>query len=299
MTARRIMVAVGTTALLASGVYVFVYLYRWEWHRALLAGIIFIAAEVGVGVMMVLDRLRRIERQLEGAATADDLDRVLRHVQEAAPPARAPFPWLAGEADRLSVFVPILLGAGVMLSAVAWGVERLARATAGPVLERGLALRLMPLAFPEGSLTGAPVTTPSMGANTQSWRRGARAVGVTLLLGVVTAAAVDGLADLTQDRPDGAPAAGAVSVITLEVSSKAHYNDGGTLAVANTVWHSCTSQLRRHKVPRMVDLGGGHVEAQVSPALGPNALARLRGCLDDATVDRLQINVAAVRTATR
>jgi hypothetical protein len=71
-------------------------------------------------------------------------------VREAAPEPRKPFAWLTP--DRTNVFVPVLLGAGVIMSAVAWVVEKLARATAGTSMERGLALRLEPLAPPAGGL---------------------------------------------------------------------------------------------------------------------------------------------------
>lgn len=292
MMARRIMVAVGTTALLASGVYVFVYLYRWEWHRAVFAGIVFVAAEVGLGIAALLDRLQRLERRLDQTPSEDDMRRLLGHIEDAAP-ARRPFQWLGNEVDRLGVFVPILLGAGVVLSALAWAVERLARATAGPILERGLALRLAPLAFPEGGLTGAPAPLrPALPAR----RLPLRSVAVTILAGVTVAFAVDFLADVTQDRPDGAPAAGTVSVVTLTVDSKTLHNDGGSVEVARTVWSACTSQLRRHGIPDMVDVGRGRVEAIVSPALGAHARDRLRGCLGDATVDRLDVNVADIQT---
>lgn len=293
MSARRLMLAVGTTALVASGVYVFVYLYRWEWHRATLAGVVFVAAEVGLGIFAILERLRRLEHRFTESGSADDLRTVVAHIEQAAPEERQPFQWLAGGGDRLSVFVPILLGAGVVLSAAAWAVERIAHATAGAALERSLALRLAPLGLPAGTLTGAPrakVTLPSLRG------RRLRAIAITVVAGISVAVGVDVLADLTQDRPDAPLPAGAVSVVTLQVDSKAHYNDGGVAAVAETIWGSCTSQLRRHQVPEMVHLGGGLVEAVVTPALGPQAQERLRGCLADGTVDRLKLEVHSVRT---
>jgi hypothetical protein len=50
------------------------------------------------------------------------------------------------------VFVPVLMGAGVIMSGLAWVIERLARRTARPTLERGLAARLAPLTLEHGSL---------------------------------------------------------------------------------------------------------------------------------------------------
>jgi hypothetical protein len=53
------------------------------------------------------------------------------------------------------VFIPVLLGAGALLSGLAWVVERLARATAGRAAEHGLAGRLAALDLPaDGLLDG-------------------------------------------------------------------------------------------------------------------------------------------------
>jgi hypothetical protein len=133
--------------LAATGTYVFVYLWRWEWNRALLAAALFIAAEVALATVTVLERLGRIERRL----SEGERQRLAR-VKESAPPAREPFAWLRPQADHFDVFVPILLGVGVVVSALAWVVERLARVTAGPVLERRLAARLGTLSWPETPL---------------------------------------------------------------------------------------------------------------------------------------------------
>ena len=64
------------------------------------------------------------------------------------------FAWLT-RTDRTSVFIPVLLGAGAVLSALAWVVERVARATAGRAAEAGLARRLGLLELPaDGLLDG-------------------------------------------------------------------------------------------------------------------------------------------------
>jgi hypothetical protein len=178
MSARRIAVLAGLVTLGASGWYVAVYLARWEWNRALMAGVIFLAAELGLLGVLLLDRMARLERRLDehlpaergraagphatgtnttrrhatGSRRREPDPRVLARVREAAP-SRRPFAWL-DPADRLSVFVPVLLGAGVLLSGVAWVVERLARVTAGGTLDRDLATRLDVLALPPGGLLG-------------------------------------------------------------------------------------------------------------------------------------------------
>lgn len=153
MTARRFAVALGIVVLLASGTYVFVYLYRWEWNRALFAAALFIATEVALGLAWVMERLRSLSDAVSRLQRADPA--TLERVRETRPPARRPFAWLAPHTDRFDVFVPILMGAGVVLSGLAWVVERLARATAGPTLERALAARLGALALPPGGLLPA------------------------------------------------------------------------------------------------------------------------------------------------
>ncbi len=150
MKARTLGTIAAVVTLLAAGAYFFVYLYRWEWNRAQVSAAIFIAAEIGVVAMLLTDRMRRIERRLDrlGGEGADRRLHILRSTQ---PAPRVTFAWLT-RTDRTSVFIPVLLGAGAVLSALAWVVERFARATAGRGAERGLANRLGALEPPTGGL---------------------------------------------------------------------------------------------------------------------------------------------------
>ncbi|MCZ7527164.1 MAG: hypothetical protein M5U14_12750 [Acidimicrobiia bacterium] len=152
MSARRIAFVLGAASAIASGWYFFVYLTRWEWNRAIVSGLIFLAAEIALVGGVVLERLGRVGRELAATRRPEPRPELLARVREAAPPSRSPFAWLDPDDGRLGVFVPVLLGAGVIVSAVAWVVERVARATARPSLERGLALRLGSLALPEDGL---------------------------------------------------------------------------------------------------------------------------------------------------
>lgn len=158
MSARRIGLLVATATLVASGAYVFIYLYRWEWNRALTAGVFFLAAEVGLVAMYLTDRIRRLERHLD-----DRLDRVQpeadpaysqvrARLAESSGPGRDHFAWMRSSVQRTNVFIPVLMGAGVILSGLAWVVERLARLTARPALESKLAARLMPITLPAGPI---------------------------------------------------------------------------------------------------------------------------------------------------
>jgi hypothetical protein len=154
-TARRIGLAALLTVIAGSGWYVFVYLYRWEWNRALVSGVIFLAAEVALLGALVLDRLGKLSRRLDHPP---DGERVLRQLREHSPEPAKPFAWM--ERQEMNVFVPVLLGAGVLLSALAWVVDRIARLTAVPTLERGLARKLSTLQPSPGGLLGEPPTDP-------------------------------------------------------------------------------------------------------------------------------------------
>lgn len=157
MSAKKIGYLALLVVLAASGWYVFVYLYRWEWNRAVVSGVIFLAAEIGLLGALVLERLARIGKQVD-RLDRETGERVLGRLREHAPPPAKPFEWLDGR--QTSVFVPVLLGAGVVLSALAWVVDRVARATAVPSMERGLARELTELQPPAGGLLGPPRPDP-------------------------------------------------------------------------------------------------------------------------------------------
>jgi hypothetical protein len=147
MRAGRIAGVLGVAVLVSTALYFFVYLWRWEWNRALIAGILFIATEVAVATVVVLNRIQRLGDRLAAPDPA-----VLARIRESAPPPHDHFEWLSPKSGHMGVFVPVLIGMGVVASGLAWLVERLARATAGPAMERGLAARLGPLAWPAGGL---------------------------------------------------------------------------------------------------------------------------------------------------
>jgi hypothetical protein len=177
MSPRRLGLLVTLVTMGGAGWYVFVYLYRWEWNRALISGVIFLAAELGLIGTLVIGRLVRIERRLdEGGVPASGWSgssgrsaslvssrawrrvepdpAVLARLRESAPPPREPFAWLTKRPQEVSVFVPVLLGAGAVLSGLAWVVERLGRRLTGPAQEHSLARRLHTIALPPGGFVG-------------------------------------------------------------------------------------------------------------------------------------------------
>lgn len=152
MNGRRIAYLAAVLTIAASAYYFFVYLTRWEWNRALTSGVILLAAEMGLIGALVLDRIGKLRTSLAPASPGRREPRaeVLARLRDSAPAHRDHFAWLKPEGTN--VFVPVLLGAGVIVSGIAWVVERIGRATAGRSMERGLALRLETLAPPAGGL---------------------------------------------------------------------------------------------------------------------------------------------------
>ena len=285
---RRIAVLTLVACMVASGAYVFVYLYRWEWNRALIAGLLFLISLVVFVAAAVIERLKRIEAKLDAKAVAPNQVEVLSRIRATAPAPREHFAWLTKNQD-LNVFIPVLMGAGVVMSAIAWAVERLARSTAQPAFERGLAERLQPIALPDGgflSQQGVVRTVPAT-------HKIKRAVVVTLMA-VAVYTGIDLLADLTQARPD-AHLAGAVSRLTLSVS--VDDTDLPTALVATeSLWATCRSTINKNVDAPLLTGGGSSIEMLISPALGENAMKRLTGCLEDATIDHVTASVVSTET---
>lgn len=117
-----------------------------------------------------------------------------------------------------------------------------------------------------------------------------------LLLGLVVATVfgIDWLADLTQNRPDrNVP--GSRSEVVLDVTVRHHY-DPGTLTTAQGLWGACQhTAFRRLVEPGMVEIGEGRFRVVTEPALGEHAWRRLKGCLEDVTVDRVKADIVSKR----
>jgi hypothetical protein len=138
-------------ALLGAAAYTTVSLNRWEWNRALFFGLIVLIAEVAIATALVLRRIARLERP-----HADEtVDAIVRDTRPASPNR---FAWLEDSTGQLSVFITFLVGGGVLLSGLAWVVDRIASATSTPARERQLARQLQAINYPSGSLLVDDVT---------------------------------------------------------------------------------------------------------------------------------------------
>lgn len=151
MTARRIGVLLLLVTLVAAGWYFFAYLFWWEWNRALVAGVIMVGAEVALATLFVMARLDELRRKVDVASSR--AERIRAHL-DAAPSRGGRFAWLV-KTDSMNVFVPILLGAGVLISGLAWLVERIARLTQRGNTNTGLVRQLAALAPPSGGFLSA------------------------------------------------------------------------------------------------------------------------------------------------
>lgn len=125
VTARLLLLAV----ILTAGAHTLLYVQRWQWARASLVGVAFVAALVIGATVLVMGRLDRLERRLVAAERAPARSAVPGPTPldsdtvggEAVPDFR----WLAPPAQT-HVFIPILLATGMVVSVIAAAVESVA-----------------------------------------------------------------------------------------------------------------------------------------------------------------------------
>lgn len=288
MNARRATWLLLAAAQASTGVYLIVYLYRWQWNRALICGVLFLATEVLVIARLILQRLRSIEERVAAADTAAG-QRVQVHLLETRPEPVDRFAWLRESVTHTNVFLPVLLGAGVLASAVAWAVEGVARRTAQPAMERTLVGALRPLAFPTGGFLIAP--PPPAPVERHRLRRvsvGIAALAVAAIVGV----GIDVVADATQTRPERL-IEGTTTVVDLQFRGERAVND--TERHATSLIAACTAEFSR-QIPTLAVLVGNDASVRVllDVDLGDHGATRLRGCLEDTTIDRVQAGVVDI-----
>jgi len=140
----------GIGTLVGAGAYMIVSLNRWEWNRALFFGLIVVIAEIALATAVVLRRIARLEYRFDPAVA--DIIRATR------PPSRDRFAWLQEVSSRSNVFITFLVGGGVILSAIAWVVDRVASKTSTPQGEQRLVADLQGISYPRGGLLVDDIT---------------------------------------------------------------------------------------------------------------------------------------------
>jgi hypothetical protein len=275
----------------ASGTYMIVYLYRWEWNRALISGLFFLAAEVAYLGMSLRDEIRGLASRVDALEAPGGSPRSPAGDVTGARPAR-PFAWLREMASgQTSVFVPVLLGAGVILSGLAFVVERIAAFVAAPRADHRATPPSVALELPPAGLLGSAAATDRPAV------RRARGIGrrvVTLAVaGVLVASAVDLLADATQSRPS-ARVPDTSTVIELAVEQR---RPAPAVEAAEALAVACQGTLHQNSdFTEIVAREANHVRLTVTPALSELRRRRLFGCLQDATLDLVQARVVAWTT---
>jgi hypothetical protein len=291
MIARKLAYVMLAIVIATSGAYLFIYLYRWEWNRAVIAGIFLISAGMALVAGLLFEKMKRIEDKIDEIGRADH-EATLRAIRDTAPEPKERFRWLSGGGDHLSVFVPVLMGAGVVFSGIAWLVERVARSTARPAMEEGLAFRLAPIALPDGGFL-APVPEGPI-VNRRGHVRQFRTAFILLLVGAAVSVSVDMLGDLTQNRPDP-DIFGKSGAITMEIT-----RNGWTrseVSAAKSLWAACKGTVRKDMIATgFIPNADGTLTMLVTPAPGESAQRRLTGCLEDAVLDNVQAGVVGFET---
>ncbi|MEU9783435.1 hypothetical protein AB0H92_21165 [Streptomyces phaeochromogenes] len=310
---RRVAYFFGSAAAAGAGTYVVIYLYRWQWQRAILCGVLLLVVEVMLLGIVLLGRLARIEERMRDADRRQE-DVLARLREKEARPAGDRFRWLDEPTSRTYVFVPVLMVTGVLLSGLAWIVQRIASATARPTAERRLAGRLAVLAAPDPARDADPNgmddpegrndladldDLPPIGIGARGRRgRTARVLVVSAVGAALVGALVVGLAGLTQTREEDAKNSEATSLLLKVDMRGTNVTAERESLAAHQLWERCRDST---SVPlnraTLGTLGDGLFAGVVQPALTDHDRMRLRGCLEDTGLDRTHLTVVGIGDA--
>lgn len=295
--------------LLVAGLQTVLYMLDWEWARAQFAAVAFVAALLLATARLILARMRRMEARIEvltaalmaqegGQATAGVTPGL--HPDGAEP--RPDFRWLATPTatvpvltlpllatlpawpDR-SVFIPVFLATGLVVTVAASAVERLSALRAGATAG-----------------TPKPPPPPVTSAGTP-WQRARETVNgmstrtlvltpiVVLLLG---GAAAGGLYWAVHDwsKPIGA----GVTTLTVDVARKGG-PDLTEVQSTEVVGRYCSVNAGVLNL-RYQGVGPGPKDTtllRVTPLLDADASLRFIGCLEDAVLEGHEFKVTATK----
>lgn len=284
--------ALVAVVLVAGGYFVY-YLFLWEWGRAGIAGTGFTAALVVGATFLFMGRMQRIERRL---------DELLLIAESGAFPAasgtgqsglpeiepRPDFPWLRGvpgppavgllalvayEPPSQSVFIPVFLAAGLVISAAAGVVERIAGVR--------YAART-----PAGRTEPPPTAREVLAARPRR-----SLVALPLAGAVIIALAVVGLYVVSHywSKPIGP----GITTMTVEVSTRGPATSD--IEVVETMGRFCS--IDSGTGVEYVDVSPGPGEStflRLSPLLDEDAQDRFVGCLQDAVLERHRLDVTRI-----
>jgi uncharacterized membrane protein len=286
---------IAVVVLVASGVYLLLYLYRWEWNRALMAGIFFLGAELALIGTAIVTRLRNIEAALNSRGAAASVDSDTARKAE----GRSPFAWLEESSGGFNVFIPILLGAGVILSVIAWMVERLARFVTAPVSGEAQVSSLSTLQLSRSGLVpsvGATLEQTSLAARVAPGPSSGRsALHILLTVAIVTALllGVWFLREAAESRPES----GESGTTTLELTVATRESGDTTEQITDALWVACRLRLPSDAELLALDVTSNRTaKLAITPALGRTERRKFVGCLEDAVIDRVSAEVTRFET---
>lgn len=291
--ARLIGAALSLGVFVWSGSYFVVYLGRWEWNRAIVSGLVALALLTVLCTSVVLRRLAALDQRLDAASrggrgvapTGSDPARALIGDANLAA-AQHRFEWLRPDGRTTGVFIPVLLGTGMILSLLAYAVERLAGWFAGDTLDRRTA-SVIPLDLP---LSGRGPVTSRRGDEPvrRATPRRSRAIGIVLTL-LLVAGGVEAVRRLTQSTGDHLHEPGSTTVV-VEVDTKRGRTPE---AAVESMWALCRPRIDEPGL-RQVTSEGSMVTIEIDRALTLTAERRLRGCFEDVVLDYAVLDVVDV-----
>ena len=298
--ARGAVRALSLIVIAASGWYLLVYLYRWEWNRALISGLFFLASLLTFSTSLILGAFRSINERLDRIEGVIASNRGVRPRSAAPTPdaTAAPrddtrptrqFDWLREASEGFGVFVPVLIGAGVVLSGVAYMIERVAGLVTGALVDR----RTTQLLEPDLALSDAPAFLPRPGVRREHVSSPlSRAMAWTIaiaVLGLVAAAGINTLAEATQS---GEEVLDPTMETTVELTVHQKRAQRPDVIVAEALWTACSGRLppEVHLIGAE-DAGNDRVRLRFDRALGDLSRRRLFGCFEDGTLDFVTAHV--------
>jgi hypothetical protein len=187
----------------------------------------------------------------------------------------------------------------VILSALAYVVERAAAATGSWAGDAAAERRLRRLARPHGTLVPSATEVAAVPSATSvrfvpgppamaGAHRAAAWIVASLAGALLLAGAIAMLADTTMYVPDTRPTTGST---TYDLRVELREGVGDRATVVQALWLSCRENLADSARAEIVDSGAQMVAMTVEPRVARNDDRRFVGCLEDLTLDRVRVDV--------
>lgn len=317
-----VVVTIGVLAW--STTYFVVYLGRWEWNRAIVSGIVALGLLVVLSTVIVVRRVAALDHRLDlelhrlsrradsgsSPATGSVATGSVATGSAAEAPARTPrpaddgrsrFDWLTPTTSPprdAGVFIPVLLGTGVILSLVAAAIERIAALMSGTTLDRRTA-QLVPLDLPLSSHPRVRahdladlVEPPARTAHGDPAHRRHRRLLSALVVLALVGGGVESIRRVTQTSVGAIDEQGTTTVV-VQVDTK---RSRTPLAAAESMWALCRPRIDEPGLisSRTDPTDPSVVTLEIDRALRTTAERRLTGCFEDLVLDYARLDVLSV-----